>query len=282
MPAQPPTPAPDPLHRTTSDEITVTETTERPRPLGLSLTQIAGGALAAVTATVFASFFGVAGTVTGAALGSVVSSIGAAVYSTSLSRAARASRLLVVRTGGLDADDPAAVPPPLTATPEVVAVAEATPDAASPATGRPTWAAIASHLHWKPILVVAGLIFVIAMAVVYVTEVALGHPLSNPSGSGTTISDLTGSGSSGSTPTPTRPSATTVPSATSSADSSAGPSPTDTGATPSASSSGIAPSPTAMGSGGVGSPAPTTEPTSSAPAPAPTTPAGGPTGPGGQ
>ena len=81
--------------RPEQDDVTVP--TPQRRPLGLSLTQIAGGALAAVTAAVAASFLGVAGTITGAAFGSVVSSIGAAVYSTSLSRAARASRVLVVR-----------------------------------------------------------------------------------------------------------------------------------------------------------------------------------------
>src|SRR3954447_22047633 len=68
--------------------------------LGLSLTQIAGGALAAVTAAVAASYLGVAGTLIGAGLGSVVSSVAAPLYSTSLSRAARASKVLVVRPAG--------------------------------------------------------------------------------------------------------------------------------------------------------------------------------------
>jgi hypothetical protein len=50
----------------------------------LSATQLLATALAAITATIAASFLGVAGTVVGAALASVVSAIGTAVYSHSL------------------------------------------------------------------------------------------------------------------------------------------------------------------------------------------------------
>src|SRR4051812_13905924 len=204
--------------RLADTEDAVTVPTPQRRPLGLSLTQIAGGALAAVTAAVAASFFGVAGTLTGAALGSVVSSIGAAIYSTSLSRAARVSRVLVVRPGGLQAPDPAVVPPPVTGDPSVVAVAPATPSG-SPA---PAHGSIWSHVRWRPVALVAGLLFVATMAFVFVTELAIGHPLSNTSGTGTTITDLGGSGS-GSTPAPTP---TPAPSGTSSAEPSAAATPT--------------------------------------------------------
>jgi hypothetical protein len=65
----------------------------------LSALQVAGGALAAVSAAVVASFFGVAGTVIGAAVASVVSTVGAAVYTESMRRThaglRRASSLLV-------------------------------------------------------------------------------------------------------------------------------------------------------------------------------------------
>ncbi len=47
---------------------------------------MAAGALAAVSAAVVASLFGVAGTVIGAAVASVVSTVGAALYSESLRR----------------------------------------------------------------------------------------------------------------------------------------------------------------------------------------------------
>jgi hypothetical protein len=55
----------------------------RPR-FELSATQLLATALAAITATVAASFLGVTGTVIGAALASVVSAIGTAVYTHSL------------------------------------------------------------------------------------------------------------------------------------------------------------------------------------------------------
>ncbi|HET6209173.1 MAG TPA: hypothetical protein VFD94_02260, partial [Jatrophihabitans sp.] len=51
-----------------------------------SATQILASGLAAVSATVAASYFGVAGTVIGAGLGSVISVVGSAVYSYSIRR----------------------------------------------------------------------------------------------------------------------------------------------------------------------------------------------------
>jgi hypothetical protein len=56
------------------------------RKLDLSVVQVAAGALAAVSSAVAASYFSVAGTLLGAALGSVVGTIGTAVYKASLAR----------------------------------------------------------------------------------------------------------------------------------------------------------------------------------------------------
>ena len=70
LPEQPPTPAPrssDPSERT-----------------GLSVAQIIGGSLAAATAAALGSRLGVVGTITGAALVSVVASLSGAVYTSSL------------------------------------------------------------------------------------------------------------------------------------------------------------------------------------------------------
>ena len=61
----------------------------------LSALQVAAGALAAVSAAVIASFFGVAGTVIGAAVASVVSTVGAAVYTESMRRTHAGLRRLV-------------------------------------------------------------------------------------------------------------------------------------------------------------------------------------------
>ena len=61
---------------------------DTPKPaLQLSAAQIITGALASVSAAVVASTFGVTGTLLGAALSSVVSTIAAALYSHSLERA---------------------------------------------------------------------------------------------------------------------------------------------------------------------------------------------------
>src|SRR3954453_3085270 len=69
---------------TSSTRSTATTVSEEKPAGGLSLTQICGGALAAVTAAVAASFLGVAGTLIGAGVGSVISTIAAALYSHSL------------------------------------------------------------------------------------------------------------------------------------------------------------------------------------------------------
>src|SRR5664279_665139 len=59
--------------------------TTRPRPrVELSLSQTIGGSLAAATAAVLGSRLGLVGTISGAAVASVVSTVAAAVYTTSL------------------------------------------------------------------------------------------------------------------------------------------------------------------------------------------------------
>src|SRR3954451_4915281 len=99
---------------TSSTRSTATTATEEKPAGGLSLTQICGGARAAVAAAVAASFLGVAGTLIGAGVGSVISTIAAALYSNSLNRAARVSRTLVV---GQTLAPPAPTPEPEVADP---------------------------------------------------------------------------------------------------------------------------------------------------------------------
>src|SRR4029079_11939364 len=82
----------------------------------ISAAQVAGSALAAVSAAVVAAFLGVGGTLIGAALGSLVASIGGAVYSHSFQRAGskigETKVLAVVTSRRPSANDPgpAAVP----------------------------------------------------------------------------------------------------------------------------------------------------------------------------
>src|SRR6185437_13824737 len=78
--------------------------------LGLSASQLLASGLAAMSATVAASYFGVAGTVIGAALGSVVTVTGNAVYGYWLRRTrSRVRRTLDVAVGNRFATDPARV-----------------------------------------------------------------------------------------------------------------------------------------------------------------------------
>jgi hypothetical protein len=63
-----------------------TERARQPERLSLSATQIIASVLAAVSASVAASYFGIAGTMIGAALGSVISVVGGAVYAHSISK----------------------------------------------------------------------------------------------------------------------------------------------------------------------------------------------------
>lgn len=79
------------------------------KALQLSVAQILAGALASVSAAVVASVFGVAGTLIGAALTSVVATVGGAVYAHSIERAhERVGWRRDPRTGAVVAE---AVPP---------------------------------------------------------------------------------------------------------------------------------------------------------------------------
>jgi len=60
--------------------------TEPPRRLDLSLTQLLASGLAGATGAIISSYLGVAGTIVGAALFSVVATVGSQVYSHSLRR----------------------------------------------------------------------------------------------------------------------------------------------------------------------------------------------------
>ncbi len=62
------------------------------RTLGLSPAQVAGSALAAVSGALLASFAGTTGTIIGTAIGSVVATVGAAIYTASLKRTSDAVR----------------------------------------------------------------------------------------------------------------------------------------------------------------------------------------------
>jgi hypothetical protein len=142
-----------------------TTTTKSPR-LQISATQLIASALAAVTATIAASYLGVSGTVIGAAIASVVTVTGNAVYGHSLHRTSERVRTVVPTTARW-------LPP---------AKSEDEPPAETP---RPT-----SPLMRRLAIASVG-VFAAVLAVVTSVELVAGRPLSDllrgKSGQGTTV-----------------------------------------------------------------------------------------------
>jgi hypothetical protein len=141
---------------------------------GLSPTQLLATALAAVTATVAASYLGVTGTVIGAALASVVSAIGTAVYSHSLHTTRARVREVV---------PPRRRPP--SGAPGFAASTEAEGLARNSAPVR------RERGRWQAATIGALTVFVTLLVVVTGVEMVTGRPLSDlvrgETGSGTTL-----------------------------------------------------------------------------------------------
>ncbi|HZC71863.1 MAG TPA: hypothetical protein VE442_14320 [Jatrophihabitans sp.] len=142
---------------------------------GLSSTQLLASALAAVTAAIAASYLGVAGTVIGAALASVVSAVGTAVYGHSLHRTRARVRTAVT---GRPADQ-AFLPEARSAADSASRTQENVID-----TGR-------RRGRWPAIAMGTVAVFAIALAVVTGIELAVGRPVSavvrGDAGSGTSF-----------------------------------------------------------------------------------------------
>jgi hypothetical protein len=149
-----------------------TPTSSQPEPerLGLSATQLVASGLAAMSATVAASYFGVAGTVIGAALGSVVTVIGNVVYGYSLRRThRRVRRTLDVAVAHRFSADPARV---------IAHTAEASNGADTADSGGP--ASTRGPLrHPKRLALAAAGLFAAVLAVTTAFEFASGQPLSS-------------------------------------------------------------------------------------------------------
>jgi hypothetical protein len=214
-----------------TDSKTLTRPTpEQPEPkaprLEMSATQLIGGALAAMTAAVIGAQLGVAGTVLGAAIGSVVAGTAGSLYTASLKHTRnKLATAFVGRVGGTDVEvttvsTNAEVDGWATVTEPTAAVAPASSDPVATAaeidqTGHP-----ASRWPWKPILVSAAAVFLLAIAGITAFELVSGQSVSG--GEGTTITQVS-EGRSGGTDTPTQaPSSST--STEPSAEPSAGPS----------------------------------------------------------
>jgi hypothetical protein len=161
-----------------------TATPDSPQPpdagpdrLRLDLVRLVASTAGAVLAAVVLSRFGVAGTISGAALGSLIASIGTEVNQHYLSRSSRHLRELAAarRRAGR-------------------------PDAPAAAPARPAWR-LPGWLHWKALAALGVAGFVVAMLVITGFELAAGRPLAGVvggeqggGGRSTTVGELTGSG----------------------------------------------------------------------------------------
>jgi hypothetical protein len=157
---------------------------------------VLAGALAALTAAVLASTFGVEGTITGAAFGSVVATVGGTWYAWSLERTHHRLRpkmenIASIARSKADKDQPAtrtvASVAPTSPTP-VAAGQDGTADSAQRASGIGHTFEESGELRRRPRWLVLGLAafsaFVIAMAALTVYEVITGKPVSAQVGGG--------------------------------------------------------------------------------------------------
>jgi hypothetical protein len=186
--------------------------TERRRRLPLDLTRLLASAAGAVLAAVVLSKFGVAGTLIGAALGSVVSTIGTEVNEHYLGRSSRRLQELraAQRRSGRARPGTAKAPE----APEPSA-------SASPGWQRPAW------MSWKALAALGVGGFLIAMLAITGFELAVGKPLAGlvgnhvTSGRSTTFGEVargdSGQRERSDTPTPSIDTDSTSPATESSA-----------------------------------------------------------------
>src|SRR4051812_44028724 len=157
---------------TMTDETPDVSAPQRTRRFDLSATQVLASALAAITATVAASYLGVSGTVIGAAVASVLTVIGNAVYGHSL----RTTGNRVRATAGLP---PLALPTPARTEAQPPVLPSPRSEHRSPVLRRLAFGTVA--------------VFTTVLTVVTGIELVAGRPISDlvrgDSGSGTTLFD---------------------------------------------------------------------------------------------
>lgn len=127
---------------------------------GIEISKVIAGTLAAITAAVVGSFLGVAGTLAGAAVASVVGSIGTEIYQRSLNKGAQ--RLSAIAPSFVKA--PAAV-----GTPPVAAATEDESPSHTVAPGR--------NIRWGHVAIAATTLFVLAVGSLTVFELLAGKSL---------------------------------------------------------------------------------------------------------
>lgn len=198
----------------------------KPKRLDLSATQLVGGALAAMTSAVIGARLGVAGTVLGAAIASIVAGVAGTLYTTSLRHTKnKITSAFVVRDDDTVievtkvSEGPSTAPPTAIADDTVVkprwdtvdwdttrpaaagrpmgydSAAVGQPAAAAPASAAPVARSAETGttrtrfgLPWKPILLSAAAVFALAFAGITGYELVSGQTLSG--GDGTTITQV--------------------------------------------------------------------------------------------
>jgi len=162
---------------------------------GIDIPKTIAGVLAAVSAAVLGSFLGVAGTLVGAALASVIGTIGTEVYQRSIHKGARKLQSSFVTA-------PAAV-----GTPSVAAARDEVPSEPEPP----------HAIRWGRVAAVAGAVFVLAIGTLTAFELISGKSaadaVGNKSSSSTTIGSVLSGNHKATTPTPV-PSGSATPTAT--------------------------------------------------------------------
>lgn len=194
------------------------EAADEPKKTTLSPVQITAGALASVSSAVVASFFGVAGTLIGAALASVISTVTAALYTNSLSRTNERLRKVRVQLAapgspGQPAGDATTelTQPPAEAAAETRVLPAALDPRRAPAPRRGP--------RWPRVAVYAVAVFGLAMVIVTGIEIVSQQPVSalvgaEEASSTTTLGEITGD-SSTDDEDPGTPAPTPAPSTTS-------------------------------------------------------------------
>jgi hypothetical protein len=159
---------------------------------GINIPKTIAGALAAVCAAVVGSFLGVAGTLIGAAVASIIGSVGTEIYERSIKKGGQ--KLQTLAPAFIKA--PAAVGTP----PVAAATEEDSPSHLVPP--RP-------QIRWKRVALLAAAVFVVTMGTVTVVELFTGKSLASSVGNNTkapsTWDGLLHRGTGHATPTP-RPS----------------------------------------------------------------------------
>lgn len=196
-------------------------TEDHGQKLGIDWLKTIGGALAAVSAAVLLSTLGAAGTIIGAALGSVVATVGGALYSQGLARsharmagASRAARRKVgiaraeVRRANRQQGDEQAIEADLTQAEERLDEAKDDLDAVAEEPVDLGWRERFVLLPWKHIALAAAGLFAVTLLTITGFELVAGRSVSSITGGtngggGTTITHIGGRSEHSPEPSPT-------------------------------------------------------------------------------